>query len=492
MKVIIGYPPLKSKKGVPLLAQNRQFQWAKTIWTAYPMVAAYAATMLKNAGHKVFWLDGISQNWPYKKWLNKLKKIKPDLVVIETKTPVIKQHWKIINELKKLFTNHYSLITILVGDHVTALPEESFKKSQVDYILTGGDWDFLLLNLVNHLFKKEKLEPGIYYRLNNKSSNNYKSTGKFLLNHDLNKLPFINRNLSNWQLYAYKNSNYCQVPGTYTMFSRDCWWGKCSFCSWTTLYPGKSCRTITVKRALDEIGHLLKTLPIKEIMDDSGTFPTNPWLRKFCQGMIKRGYHKKIKINCNMRFNAGLTKKDFLLMARAGFRFLLFGLESYNQKTLDKLNKNLNIKQVVPVLKLAKEANLYPHLTVMIGYPWETNKEIKKTLSFTKTLLKKGLIDSLQATIVIPYPGTPFFNQALKKNWLKTLSWNDYDMSQPVLKTNATDKQIKKLVQDFYKSIFSLPFILKKTKQALFDFNIFKYYLRLGFKFPSKLLDFKN
>ena len=27
MKVMIGYPPIISDKGVPLLSQNRQFQW---------------------------------------------------------------------------------------------------------------------------------------------------------------------------------------------------------------------------------------------------------------------------------------------------------------------------------------------------------------------------------------------------------------------------------------------------------------------------------
>ena len=27
MKVMIGYPPLPADKGIPLLSQNRQFQW---------------------------------------------------------------------------------------------------------------------------------------------------------------------------------------------------------------------------------------------------------------------------------------------------------------------------------------------------------------------------------------------------------------------------------------------------------------------------------
>ncbi|PJE68889.1 B12-binding domain-containing radical SAM protein, partial [Candidatus Shapirobacteria bacterium CG10_big_fil_rev_8_21_14_0_10_38_14] len=170
--------------GVPLLSQNRQFQWFHNPTYIYPIVPAYAATTLKKAGYDVVWLDGIAEKWSYQKWLNEIKKEKPDLIVMETKTPVIKKHWEIINQLKIV---NCKLKIVLIGDHVTALPEESFKNSKVDYILTGGDYDFLLLNLANYLTKGAKLEPGIYYREENK----IKNTGRFLLNHDLNTLPFI-------------------------------------------------------------------------------------------------------------------------------------------------------------------------------------------------------------------------------------------------------------------------------------------------------------
>jgi len=497
MKVVFGYPPLASKKGIPLLGQNRQFQWVHSPWTAYPMIPAYAATMLKENSYQVYWLDGINSNQTYSRWQNDLRKINPDILLLETKTPVIKKHWQIINKIKK---QKLKIKIILVGDHVTAMPEESFKNSQVDYVITGGDYDFLLLNLLNHLTKKEKLEPGILYRKNAKIKNQKSkfkiedkkiiTTGKFKLNHNLNTLPFIDRDLTRWQLYAYNNSNYLRLPGTYTMFARDCWWGRCTFCSWTILYP--QWRVIQPQRALDEIGQLIEKYQIKEIMDDSGTFPVGEWLKEFCQGMIKKGYAKKIHINCNMRLNAGLTPQDYQLMAKAGFRLILYGLESSNQKTLDKLNKNLKIETVEKNLSLAKQAGLKPHLTVMIGYPWETKQDILNTLNFVKKLFKNNLIDSLQATLVIPYPGTPLFKEAKKNGWLKTEDWNKYDMQQSVLHTPLTDEELKKIIQDFYKSIFSLSFLIRKAQEALTDLDVFSYYLRLGLKLPSKLLDFSE
>lgn len=496
MKIAIGYPPLESEKGYPFLGQNRQFQWGDSPWTAYPVVPAYMATLLKKAGHEVFWLDGIWGGQNYQQWEDELFKIKPDLLVLETKTPVVKKHWKIINRLKLQAPN---LKLVLFGDHVTALPKESFKNSLVDYILTGGNYDFLLLNLCNLLqasnakLQTSLLEPGIWYRKKAQGLKlKAKSSGEFKLNHDLDKLPFIDRDLTQWKLYAYKNSNYLRLPGTYTMFGRDCYWGRCTFCSWTTLYPGKNYRSMSPKRALDEVGHLLDNYKVREIMDDSGTFPVGDWLREFCQGMIRRGYNKKVRISCNMRFNTGLNKKDYQLMGKAGFRFLLYGLESVNQGTLDRINKNLKVEQIEPVLKWAKEAKLNPHLTAMVGYPWETKEQAQKTLSFAKDLFKRGLADTLQATIVIPYPGTPLFAEAKEKGWLRTQDWDHYDMREPILKTEMSDEEIKGLVQGLYKSIFSPQWLFRKAKEAIVNPEVFKYYLRMAFKFFSKLLDFRG
>ena len=96
MKIAISYPPLESHKGTPLLAQNRQFQWFNNPAYIYPMVPAYAATLLKKNGYEVLWDDGIAENKNYEKWCKDIERQKPDLIALETKTPVVKKHWNII------------------------------------------------------------------------------------------------------------------------------------------------------------------------------------------------------------------------------------------------------------------------------------------------------------------------------------------------------------------------------------------------------------
>ncbi len=511
MKVVISYPPLASQKGHPTLGQNRQFQYFKEPTYIYPVVPAQAATLLKQAGHQVIWLDCIAEGISYDKFREIIQLEKPDLIAFETKTPVVKQHWKIINDIKGLSSTSLNQgqskgtvpKIVLFGDHVTALPEESFENSAIDFVLSGGDYDFLLLNLCNFLENKGliptqlnnycpkgtvpeiiELEPGIYYRENGQ----IKNTGKFQLNHDLDSLPFIDRDLTKWRLYAFRNGNYKRTPGTYIMSGRDCWWGKCTFCSWAHFYPVFRYRS--PQNVLDEIGFLIEKYGIKEIMDDSGTLPTGKWLVEFCEGMISRGFAKKIYLDCNMRFGA-LSYEDFYLMKKANFRLLLFGLESGNQGTLNRINKNIKVERIIEDCKVATKAGLFPHITVMFGYPWESYEDALRTIKLGRWLLKKGYAYTMQATMSIPYPGTALFNECKEKALLKTMDWDDYDMKYPVMKTSIPDKKIMELVQGMYKVSFQPEFILRKIL-SLKDMDDLRYYLRAARKVVGHIFDFQK
>ena len=491
MKIVICYPPLRLEKGCPTLGQNRQFQYFKDPTYIYPVVPAQAATLLKNSGYEVIWLDCLAEEISYETFMETIRSEKPDLIVFETKTPVVKQLWNIINDLKNLTSENWQLKTILCGDHVTALPNESFQNCAVDFVLTGGDYDFLLLNLCDFIKKLEdknqnvryeELEAGIYYR----QDSQIKNTGVFKLDHDLNMLPFIDRDLTKWQLYAYKNGNYKRVPGTYLMSGRDCWWGRCTFCSWPLLYP--EFRSRKTENVLDEVGELISRYGVREIMDDTGTFPKGEWLRDFCLGMIARGYHKKIYLDSNMRFGA-LSAEDFSLMKKANFRLLLFGLESANQQTLDKLQKNVTVERVIQDCMLASRSGLYPHITIMFGYPWEDYTAALKTLRLGRWLLKKGYAYTMQATVVIPYPGSPLFQECRQQGWLKTLDWDDYDMKMPIMSSPIPEGKINGLVQGMYRISFHPEFVLRKLNSVK-DIDDFAYVLRALKKVYGHIFDF--
>ncbi len=479
MKIAFASPPLPSEKGVPLLSQNRQFQWFSRATYIFPVVPATAATMLKKAGHDVFWLDGIAEEWTPEEFERQLSACSPDLVVVETKTPVVKRHWKWIAEHRAGYK------TVLVGDHVTALPDETMSACPVDYVLTGGDWDFLVKNLVEANFDPAKFEPGIWYR----DGGEVRSTGRFHLNHDLNSAPWIDRDLCRWKLYAVKNGNFRRTPGTYIMSGRDCWHAKCTFCSWTTLYPHY--RTRDPIDVVNEIGDLIGRYGVKEIMDDSGSFPVGPWLKTFCDEMIRRGYNKKLRIDCNMRFGR-LTFEDYKHMRKAGFRLVLFGVESANQYTLDRFVKALKVEDVEKGAEWAHKAGLDVHLTFMFGHAWEGPKEIANTVCLARKMLAKGWASTLQCTMTIPYPGTPLFKELKENDGLTTMDWDEYDMRRQITKTPlVSEDEIKKAVRRVYSGFFQPQALLRRllSTRTLFDFG---FYYRGIRSLLGHLLDFRR
>ncbi len=196
-------------------------------------------------------------------------------------------------------------------------------------------------------------------------------------------------------------------------------------------------------------------------MDDTGTFPVGKWLHDFCTGMIERGYNKKINIHCNMRVNA-LKQEEYNLMAKAGFRFILYGVESANQSTLDRINKGTKVDDIPNACMMAKKAGLDPHLTVMMGYPWETKTDALQTVKLAQEIFKKGWADTLQATIVIPYPGTPLHKDCKKNGWLSTEDWDRYDMREPIMICPVTGQEIKELTQELYRVFITPRYIMKR------------------------------
>lgn len=486
LKVSISYPPLESGHGVPLLAQNRQFQWFKSPTYIYPVVPACAATLLSVNGFDVIWDDAISEGKTYAEWLGSIRQARPDVVVIETKTPVVKRHWQIIDEIKA--SDGWAPLVVLVGDHVTALPEESFEHSGVDFALTGGDYDFLLLNLCKTLSTPRSpedlasLEPGIWYR----DEGSVMSTGPFRLDHDLRELPMLDRDLTRWHMYSRNNGNFKRLPGTYIMAGRDCWWAKCTFCSWTTLYP--EYRTRSVEAVLDEVGSLIDDYGVREIMDDTGTFPVGQWLREFCDGMIARGYNKKVSFSCNMRFGA-LSREEYRLMKKAGFRLLLFGIESACRGTLERLNKGVLPEQMIESCRQARAEGLYPHITLMFGYPWESYEEALCTIRLGRWLLRKGYAWTVQATIVTPYPGTPLFEYCRENGFLSTDDWDSFDMRGLVTKTLYSEKEVLELVRGIYSTAFNPEFILRRFF-AMRDIDDVRYFARAAGKVLGHLTDF--
>lgn len=479
MKIVLGYPSIPNLLGRPQSAQNRQYQEFNEGTHIYPMVMASAATMLKNAGHEVRWMDGPAEGWAWEEYKYNLPD-EVDLILWEVKTPVVKKVWKLIDEIKEFLPETK---VVLCGDHITALPQESLDNSKVDVCITGGDFDFAIMDIVRRKGNFDALGISTSPQIMNKPTDT-----------PLSQLPIIDRQLTKWKLYAYKNGNYKYLPATYTYFGRDCWYrkdGGCTFCSWTNTF--KNFRVVTVDQAMSEVENCA-SLGIREIFDDTGTFPVGKWLADFCHAMVKFNKGKKhgkakITMGCNMRPGA-LRQEDYKLMGAAGFRFILYGMESANFETTERINKGQGVGDSEESVRWASKYGMDPHLTLMVGYPWETRENAQKTMDQARLLFRKGYAKTLQATICIPYPGTKLFKQCQENGWLKYgEDWDQYNMRRPVMTCPMADEEVLEMTRGIYKSCLTPAFMVRKVL-SIRSKDDFKFLYRAGRHLLGHLKDF--
>ena len=449
MKICLGYPALDDPRGFHQTGQNRQAQVFTAPAFIYPVIPAMAATLLKRAGHEILWSDGPAEGLAWEQQMREIERFQPDLLAWEVKTPSVMFTWSKIDAVKERLPR---CTTVLMGDHVTALPQESMDRCAADIVLTGGDYDFGLMAVSARLAAGEAV-TGIVHQ---------PTTG------DLKTLPVVDRRLTKWRLYGHErgSGNYKYLPGTHSMIGRDCWWrheGGCTFCSWTNTF--KNWRVATVDQFMAEV-ESCASLGIRELFDDTGTFPIGAWLQECCERLIKFNDGKRhgrcrVTIGCNMRPGA-LKEAEWDLMGRAGFRFILFGLESANYETLVKINKGQQPDAMRQSARMAKEAGLEPHVTAMVGYPWETKEEAMNTIRLAQELFARGWIDTLQATICMPYPGTALFRQCQDQGWLRTTDWREYAMDKPVMISPMSDDEVLAITRGIYKSFITPRYVLRK------------------------------
>lgn len=451
-RVCITYPPFEYNKGFPLMSLNRQFQWVRNFTSNYPMLLAYAATLLKNNGYDVFFIDTVARKMDIIDWLIQIDKINPQLIFFEATTATINYTWDTINAIKDKYKNAY---IVLAGSHVTALPEESFLKSEVDFVVTGGDYDVLLLSIVNYINNGEKLKEGIYYKT---SQGNIRNTGKCKLDYLLDRLPFIDRNLTNWKLYSKENEYYKKTPATFIMSGRGAVFNNYNCADSNILFNNVRLRNPI--NVVDEIEYLHKRYGIKEFVDVTVSFPMGEWLSLFCQTMIERKLNKKVYIDCYMYFT-DLDYHYYKMMKKAGFKTLIVTFPSANTKTLEKLSPSyINIDSMIESIKMARKAGLLIDMMVKIGYPWENEEDIIATFDVIKYLMTNGYINTMNTSIFVPYPGTNIFNYCKDNDYINTDNWFEYDMRGSVMKLEVDD--IFQYVEYFYNLSFNPMYVLNK------------------------------
>lgn len=463
LKIAISYPPIVNHRGQKaMVSQNRNVQYFKKPTYLLPVVHAQAATWLKEKGFDVIWDDGNAQLKNYNDWLSDLVKEQPDIVVFESTTPVMKFYWRTINQLKEQLPN---CIVVMTGYHSMRKPEETLSNSMADVVLKSNHIDFALMRFTDYVAKNDNWRDTLDiegFSIRNKKE--VRDTGSFKQVEELETSPIIDRDLTSWKDYAFENGNFLQTPGAYaTSVIRDCMFGKCTFCRYNG--PDLTFSMMDIERSLDEYENLIRNYGVKEIFDDSGVWYRGKEARAFAQGIIDRGLHKTgCYFGINTRFEY-LDEETLKLMGQANFRFVLLGYEAADNETLMRLNKGYQLEHVDNCLKWMTKYGMHPHLTIMVGYYWQTQEQLDKTVSEVKRLMFSGLARTLQVTLCTPLDYTPYHKECEMAGVLTTDDYDDFDMSKLIVKTPIPHERYYEAVKEMYSIAFHPKFI---ARQLLF------------------------
>lgn len=450
MRIAVLYPPFRRGNEYPLITQNRQFKYTNSREIRiYPLVMASLATMLAHDGHEVLWLDGINERMSEKEFDRKVGEFRPDLCVMETKAPLLTRHRDYIARLRAFLP---SVKIVLTGDHVCLFPKESLEFCGSDFAVAGGDYDFLVRDLVRWLTGRGGRPGGTWERTADRTVEPREPAGFY----ELDSAPEIDRDLTRWELYG---EAYLHHPVAYILSGRGCGGanngegqgsmrsstlpGRCVFCIWQYAFWKTGARMRSPEAVADEILHLVERYKVKEIFDDneSGAVWNFLWLQEFYKALEKRRLIGKVKISSNARADSLQNDEVCRLLKACGYRLLKIGVESGDEETLRRLKKDESVEIIRRGIMNAKRYGLIVMMTTMVGYPWEDERAVRKTYRLAKELLlyRTRFGDSLQSSVVVPYPGTPLFHEAMRNGWFvdgfDPSDYGRYDMAHAVLKT---------------------------------------------------------
>ncbi|RQW79558.1 MAG: B12-binding domain-containing radical SAM protein, partial [Geobacter sp.] len=77
---------------------------------------------MEKDGHDVTFTDAPARGYDLNHILNIGKELKPGLIVMDTSTPSIENDISVCDKIKEIVPQAY---TVMVGTHVSALPEEA-------------------------------------------------------------------------------------------------------------------------------------------------------------------------------------------------------------------------------------------------------------------------------------------------------------------------------------------------------------------------------
>lgn len=265
------------------------------------------------------------------------------------------------------------------------------------------------------------------------------------------------------------------------MTSRGCPF-RCSFCHISIEKQDQmgigNLRLKSMSRVLREI-EMLKSLGVTKLyVEDDSLLAKKARTREIFtairgQGLTIADVNGVNLVHFFQRTGSGLEpdREYMQLLYDAGFRQIVFPVESGSQRILDKYASgklNLEKMDVENLVRVAVDIGIACPINMMIGFPDETEGEIAKSIMYAQKLIDAGA-PYVTFFIPIPFPGSVLYDIAIKGNHLDPafnpdiMNWKNRVM----INTAVPRERIVELRDRASKIVNSNDFIEQRMKQSM-------------------------
>lgn len=152
-----------------------------------------------------------------------------------------------------------------------------------------------------------------------------------------------------------------------------------------------------------------------------------------------------------------LKDAELRLLEESGCRRMYFGVETGSENVLNKINKDLNLDELIAFNKRLEDYNIIPRYSFLTGLPYESKSDLVDTTDLILRLIKDNSKSSVTALgIFTPYPGSELFDKMLEEGYKAPESleeWGEMLQEKTTLPW-LSNKRRKELESLYYLSFF--------------------------------------
>jgi radical SAM superfamily enzyme YgiQ (UPF0313 family) len=347
---------------------------------------------------------------------------RPDVVGVTMMSVDYNPAMKSIKIIKKASPE---TIIVVGGPHPTIVLEEMEKERSIDHIITG-EGEISFTELLKNIQKGEH-SPRII---------------KGIVPEDLDKLPFIDRELFNDLEYPLPVEGFDR-PFVTTIAGRGCRFN-CNYCQPAErLIFGKKVRRRSPSNVILELKALREKCDFRSLMihDDCLT-EDRPWVVEFCRLYRESGFNQPFA--CQSRADIVCRNEDMVaLMASVGLKLMFIGFESGNQRVLNFLRKGTKVAHNFKAAEICRRYGVKIWANYMMGIPTETRDEVMDTVRMIQNVKP----DHYSPAYYTPHPGSVLFKYCEDRGLSLSKSHDSYRRNPTEAKIKGVDYKFLHIAQ---------------------------------------------